>query len=163
MRKPPSLPRSWANFSPFYRCIPMGMHGPTCIFWANLTPFSLARRTRYLSRRHRSRTMYDRMSMPWCGCQGTSKPASVSLPCAPADGMGLIDQHQPIDLTAHQTPVIGTAWTPGVIVTAQFVRLLYQPYPNSSHIRNGSHSASGTTLGMDLGETGPLSQGVTRG
>jgi hypothetical protein len=27
--------------SAFYRCIPTGMHGPTCIFWANLTPFSL--------------------------------------------------------------------------------------------------------------------------
>ena len=23
-----------------YRCIPTGMHGPTCIFWVNLTPFS---------------------------------------------------------------------------------------------------------------------------
>ena len=22
--------------SVFYRCIPTGMHGPTCIFWANL-------------------------------------------------------------------------------------------------------------------------------
>ena len=27
--------------SAFYGCIPFGMHGPTCIFWANLTPFSL--------------------------------------------------------------------------------------------------------------------------
>ena len=25
----------------FSSCIPTGMHGPTCIFWANLTPFSL--------------------------------------------------------------------------------------------------------------------------
>ena len=25
----------------FYRCVPTGMHGPTCIFWANLTDFSL--------------------------------------------------------------------------------------------------------------------------
>jgi hypothetical protein len=24
-----------------YRCVPTGMHGPTCIFWANLTPLSL--------------------------------------------------------------------------------------------------------------------------
>ena len=43
VRKTPSWPRSWANFSPFiaYSCIPTGMHpGPTCIFWANLTPFS---------------------------------------------------------------------------------------------------------------------------
>ena len=27
--------------SAFYRCIPTRVHGPTCIFWANLTPFSL--------------------------------------------------------------------------------------------------------------------------
>jgi hypothetical protein len=40
VRKKPSWPRSWANFS-LYCCIPTGMHGPTCIFWANLTPFSL--------------------------------------------------------------------------------------------------------------------------
>ena len=34
--------RSWANFSLFfYSCIPTGLHGPTCIFWANLTPFAL--------------------------------------------------------------------------------------------------------------------------
>jgi hypothetical protein len=25
----------------FYRCIPTAMRGPTCIFWADLTPFSL--------------------------------------------------------------------------------------------------------------------------
>jgi hypothetical protein len=25
--------------SAFFSCIPAGMHGPTCIFWANLTPF----------------------------------------------------------------------------------------------------------------------------
>jgi hypothetical protein len=41
VRKTPSWPRSWANFSLFYSYIPTGMHGPTCIFWANLTPFSL--------------------------------------------------------------------------------------------------------------------------
>ena len=39
VRKTPSWPRSWANFS-LDHCIPTGMHGPTCIFWANLTPFS---------------------------------------------------------------------------------------------------------------------------
>ena len=27
--------------SAFCSCIPTGMHEPTCIFWANLTPFSL--------------------------------------------------------------------------------------------------------------------------
>ena len=27
--------------SAFYSCVPTGMHGPTCIFWANLTAFSL--------------------------------------------------------------------------------------------------------------------------
>ena len=26
--------------SAFYRCAPTGMHGPTCTFWASLTPFS---------------------------------------------------------------------------------------------------------------------------
>jgi hypothetical protein len=41
VRKTPTWPRSWANFS-LYGCIPTGMHGPTCSFWANLTPFSLA-------------------------------------------------------------------------------------------------------------------------
>ena len=30
----------WANFS-LYSCTPTGMCGPTGIFWANLTPFSL--------------------------------------------------------------------------------------------------------------------------
>jgi hypothetical protein len=25
----------------FYRSIPAGTHGPACIFWANLAPFSL--------------------------------------------------------------------------------------------------------------------------
>jgi hypothetical protein len=28
----------------FSSCIPTGMHGPTCTFWANLTPFTLAAR-----------------------------------------------------------------------------------------------------------------------
>ena len=27
----------------FYSCTPTGMHGPVCIFWGNLTPFSLQR------------------------------------------------------------------------------------------------------------------------
>ena len=27
--------------SAFYSCIPTRVHGPTCVFWANLTPFSL--------------------------------------------------------------------------------------------------------------------------
>jgi hypothetical protein len=26
-------------------CIPTGTHGPTCIFWADLTPFALQRLT----------------------------------------------------------------------------------------------------------------------
>ena len=44
-------PRNWANFSPAAfdtltarhvdSCIPTEMHGPACIVWANLTPFSL--------------------------------------------------------------------------------------------------------------------------
>jgi hypothetical protein len=40
VRKTPCRPRSWANFS-LYSCITTGMHGPTCIFWASLTSFSL--------------------------------------------------------------------------------------------------------------------------
>jgi hypothetical protein len=36
----PSWPRSGPT-SAFYHCIPIDMHGPTCIFWANLTPASL--------------------------------------------------------------------------------------------------------------------------
>ena len=40
VRKTPNWPRSWANFS-LYSCIPTGMHGPTRIFWANVTTFSL--------------------------------------------------------------------------------------------------------------------------
>ena len=43
VRKPPSWPRSWANFSLLliYSCVPTGMHGLTCVFWTNLTPLSL--------------------------------------------------------------------------------------------------------------------------
>jgi hypothetical protein len=29
--------------SAFYSCIPAAIHGPTCIFWANVTPFSVSR------------------------------------------------------------------------------------------------------------------------
>jgi hypothetical protein len=38
---------SWPEVGPtsaFYRYIPAGMRGPTCTFWANLTPFSLEAR-----------------------------------------------------------------------------------------------------------------------
>ena len=41
-----------------YACIPTGMHGPTCIFWTNLTPFSLVgqhRGERRDQRAHRAR------------------------------------------------------------------------------------------------------------
>ena len=48
VRKPPCRPRSWAvgaklaqNTSAVYRCIPAGMRGPACIFWARLTQLSL--------------------------------------------------------------------------------------------------------------------------
>ena len=40
VRKTPSWPKSWPTAA-FYSCIPIGMPGPTCMFWANLTPFSL--------------------------------------------------------------------------------------------------------------------------
>jgi hypothetical protein len=46
VRTTPSRPRSWAKSSLLYSCTPAGMHGPTCIFWANLTPFSLKARVR---------------------------------------------------------------------------------------------------------------------
>jgi F0F1-type ATP synthase membrane subunit c/vacuolar-type H+-ATPase subunit K len=41
VRNAPSLLRTWANFSLLW-LYPTGMHTcrPTCIFWANLTPFS---------------------------------------------------------------------------------------------------------------------------
>ena len=43
VRKTPSWPKNWADFSLLYSCscICTGMHGSTCMFWANLTPFSL--------------------------------------------------------------------------------------------------------------------------
>ena len=40
VRKTPNWPRSWANFSLLSLYIPTGMYGPTCIFWASLTPLS---------------------------------------------------------------------------------------------------------------------------
>jgi hypothetical protein len=40
VRKTTSWARSWANFSLLQLYSP-GMHVLTCIFWANLTPFSL--------------------------------------------------------------------------------------------------------------------------
>jgi hypothetical protein len=36
--------REVAPTSAFYGCMPTGMHGPTCIFWANLALFSLCGR-----------------------------------------------------------------------------------------------------------------------
>jgi hypothetical protein len=43
VRKTPSWPRSWANFSllQLYSHRNTAVCGPTCTFWANLTPFSL--------------------------------------------------------------------------------------------------------------------------
>ena len=44
VRKTPCRPRNWTNFNlslPFIAVIPTGIDGPTCIFWANLTPFWL--------------------------------------------------------------------------------------------------------------------------
>jgi hypothetical protein len=39
------LAQKLGQLQPFLavQCIPTGMHGPTCIFWANLTHFSLKR------------------------------------------------------------------------------------------------------------------------
>ena len=39
--KTPSWPRKFGQLQPFHGCTRTGMHGPTSIFWANLTPFSL--------------------------------------------------------------------------------------------------------------------------
>ena len=48
--------------SAFYTCTPTGMHGPACIFWANLTPFSLQRDSV-----HRAARAGDRCRRPrWC-------------------------------------------------------------------------------------------------
>ena len=41
VRKTPCRPEVVPT-SAFYSCIPAGMCGPTCMFWAGLTPFSLA-------------------------------------------------------------------------------------------------------------------------
>ena len=41
VRKTPSWPSLGVETSAFYSGIPTGIHGPTCIFWANLTTFSL--------------------------------------------------------------------------------------------------------------------------
>jgi hypothetical protein len=38
---PTQLAQKWAQLQPVYGGIPTGMHGPTCIFRANLTPFPL--------------------------------------------------------------------------------------------------------------------------
>jgi hypothetical protein len=40
VRKTPGRPRSGPT-SAFYSCVTIGVHGPTGIFWADLTPFSL--------------------------------------------------------------------------------------------------------------------------
>jgi hypothetical protein len=40
--KDPKLGQKLGQLQPFLT----GMHGPTCIFWANLTPFSLKARVR---------------------------------------------------------------------------------------------------------------------
>ena len=45
VRKTPGCPEVGPTAA-FYRCITTGMHGPTCIYWANLTPFSLGQSPR---------------------------------------------------------------------------------------------------------------------
>ena len=47
-----TLAQKLGQRQPFYSRIPTGMYGPTCISWANLTPFSL-RRCGPLERPHR--------------------------------------------------------------------------------------------------------------
>jgi hypothetical protein len=55
VRKTPSWPRSWANSSLLCLCS-TGMRGPTCIFWANLTPCSPQSTVQF----HAPRKFYDR-------------------------------------------------------------------------------------------------------
>jgi hypothetical protein len=52
VRKTPSWPSSWANFEPsFIAVFLLLLHGPTGIFWANVTPFSLTNpRSRWSAR-----------------------------------------------------------------------------------------------------------------
>ena len=38
--KDDKLAQKLGQLQPFYSCVPTGVHGPTCILWANLTPFS---------------------------------------------------------------------------------------------------------------------------
>jgi hypothetical protein len=38
--------RILGQFPPRSSCIPAGMHGPTCVFWASLTAFALQPRVR---------------------------------------------------------------------------------------------------------------------
>ena len=50
VRKTPSWPRNWANFS-LCSCIATGIHEPTCILWNNLTLFLLQDPLVYQGRR----------------------------------------------------------------------------------------------------------------
>ena len=43
--------------------------------------------------RPRPEIMYDRISMPWCGCHGTVNPPSESVPWAPCDTVGPNSSH----------------------------------------------------------------------
>ena len=52
VRRAPSWPRSWTNFSLLLSCIPTGMHEQACIFWANLTALSLQVNKNYQSAMH---------------------------------------------------------------------------------------------------------------
>jgi hypothetical protein len=45
--KAAKLAQKLGQLQPFINdCVPAGMHGPTCVFWANLTPFWLQTRRR---------------------------------------------------------------------------------------------------------------------
>jgi Ca2+-binding EF-hand superfamily protein len=59
VRKTPTWPRSWANFSLSW-LYSTGMHGQICIFWANLTPFSLQRMI-VLKRTHTMDAMLEQL------------------------------------------------------------------------------------------------------
>jgi hypothetical protein len=69
VRKTPSWPRSWANFS-LFSCVPAGIRGPTCIFWANLTAFS-RKPTKDRGWKHQTRPVMKTLMPRWAGAEAT--------------------------------------------------------------------------------------------
>ena len=72
-----TLAQKLGQLQPFYSCIPTRMRGPTCIFWAGLTPFSL--KVPYERRAARGQDRHERESVDhrWGG--GTAGPGEVPV------------------------------------------------------------------------------------